>query len=63
MKKRAEQVERVALQIYDILNPDQRREIRVSKAQCIKLADECLQYLEELHAAEIASGVENDGHE
>lgn len=49
MKPRAEQVERMALQLYDILNPDQMREIRVSKAQCIKLADECLEYLKSLH--------------
>jgi hypothetical protein len=54
MTKREEQIERVALQLYDILNPDQRREIRVSKAVCIKLADKCLQYLEELHATETA---------
>lgn len=49
MTKRQKQVERIALQLYDILNPDQKREIRVSKAQCIKFADDQLSYIESLY--------------
>jgi hypothetical protein len=55
MAPRKQQVERIALQLYDILNPDQRCEILISKARCIKMADDCLTYLELLNAAWIAS--------
>lgn len=37
-----EAIEREALRLYDRLNPDWKREIKVSKADCIKMARERL---------------------
>lgn len=54
MTKRDDLIERMALSLYDLLNPDQRREIRVSKADCIKLATQALAILESQYAHEIA---------
>lgn len=37
---REDSIERLALQMYDELNPDYQREVRISKAECIRRARE-----------------------
>lgn len=59
-KEREEITEQMGLSLYDILNPDQRTEIRVPKDECLRLAANALAYLEEQDAKEFDAKIERD---
>lgn len=55
MNERNQAIENMANEIFDILNPEPLKEIKVGKATCLELVERCLRYVEKKFGEEMVS--------